>query len=417
MKKTHVLSKGRKKAIGDLILSMIAYGVPVLVNQVIVLPLINHFTDENTYGYIITIVSLFSLIPHTLGKTLNTSRLINAKHYVDNSASGDFAVLFCVSELIGVIAFSIGWFINTENRSIIRLVLLLITCALWLGREYAIVSHRLNINYKCICINGIIFSSGYLVGIFLFSLGVFGAYWEFIYILGQAASLVYTLTTSKLLVGIKKRTTNLWKTTVSHLKLLFAASINSIGDNMDKMLIFSMLGAASVSVFYAASVFTKIVSLTVTPINSVVLSYLSKKKTMSLKTIGLVASAALGVGVIGYVVCLLIARPVIGLLYREYLDEAMKYVYLTSAYTMLRLGYAMLRPFVVMFKNLNWEIASNIVTVASYISMALWLVPKMGIMGMCISYVVGGVLRILLVLVAFFGKAIKDKTIHRKRQE
>lgn len=416
MKKLLSFFTKQKKVIGDLLLNMVAYGVPVLVNQILVLPLINHFTDENTYGYILTIVSLFSLIPHTLGASLTTSRLVAAKHYGDESSAGDFSILFTISELVGVVAFVIGWLIYTEDRSFLRLALLVIACILWLAREYAIVIYRLRINYKRICINSLIFSGGYLVGVLLFGLGWLGTYWEIIYIIGQASSLIYTVVSSGMLKEARVRTKQLWNTSVSYVKLLGAATISSVGDNLDKMLIFSMLGAASVSVFHAASVFTKIVSLVVTPINSVVLSYLSKKKTISLKIMALVVGIAAAVGLVGYGICLLIARPVIGLLYREYLNEAMKYVFLTSAYTMLRLGYAMLRPFVQMFKDLNWEIAGNIITVMSYISLALLLVPRMGIMGMCISYVVGGVLRILLVLVAFFGKTIKDKAMNKKRR-
>lgn len=416
MKKLLSIFVKQKKVIVDLALSMIAYGVPVIVNQVLVLPLINHFTDENTYGYILTIVSLFSLIPHTLGASLTTSRLVVAKNYGEKSSNGDFSILFSISELVGVIAFVIGWLIYTKDRSFLRLALLVVACVLWLAREYAIVTYRLRINYKRICINSLIFSGGYLVGILFFGMGWLGTYWESIYIIAQASSLIYTVTSSGMLKEPRVRTKQLWKTSVSYMKLLGAATISSVGDNLDKMLIFSMLGAASVSVFHAASVFTKIVSLMVTPINSVVLTYLSKKKTISLKNIALVVGAAATVGLVGYGLCLLIARPVIGLLYREYLNEAIRYVFLTSACTMLRLGYDMLRPFVQMFKDLSWEIAGNIVTVISYISLALLLVPKMGIMGMCISYVAGGILRILLVLVAFFGKTIKEKVIKKKKQ-
>lgn len=415
MKKLLSFFTKQKKVIGDLLLNMVAYGVPVLVNQILVLPLINHFTDENTYGYILTIVSLFSLIPHTLGASLTTSRLVAAKHYGDESSAGDFSILFTISELVGVVAFVIGWFIYTEDRSFLRLALLVIACILWLAREYAIVIYRLRINYKRICINSLIFSGGYLVGVLLFGLGWLGTYWEIIYIIGQASSLIYTVVSSGMLKEARVRTKQLWNTSVSYVKLLGAAIINSVGDNMDKMLIFSMLGGASVSVFYAASVFTKIISLAVTPINGVVLSYLSKKKDMSSKIMALIVAGAAIVGLVGYGICILIAKPVIWLLYREYLNEAIKYVHLTSAYTMLRLGYAMLRPFLLMFRNLNWEIAGNIITVTSYISLALLLVPRMGIMGMCISYVVGGAIRIGLVLVAFFGKAIKDKAYGKKK--
>lgn len=52
----------------------------------------------------------------------------------------------------------------------------------------------------------------------------------------------------------------------------------------DKILLYPLLGGTMVSVYYAATVFSKVVSLAITPINSVALSYLSKinKKTNSL---------------------------------------------------------------------------------------------------------------------------------------
>ena len=70
--------------------------------------------------------------------------------------------------------------------------------------------------------------------------------------------------------------------------------------------------------------------LAITPINSVALSYLSKinKKTNSLfKWTYIVGIVVCG---IGYIMTIILSRPVLSILYPKYVDAAMQYIWITS---------------------------------------------------------------------------------------
>lgn len=157
------------------------------------------------------------------------------------------------------------------------------------------------------------------------------------------------------------------------------------GDDADKILLYPLLGGTMVSVYYAATVFSKVVSLAITPINSVALSYLSKinKKTNSLfKWTYIVGIVVCG---IGYIMTIILSRPVLSILYPKYVDAAMQYIWITSGTIVVSVLTSMITPFVLRFFDIKWQIWINGITTIMYIIISLSLLKLGGLMGFCVG--------------------------------
>ena len=150
-----------------------------------------------------------------------------------------------------------------------------------------IVTFRLELNFKGIVINNIIMVVGYVVGLVLYS---FTLYWQYVYILGISFSLIYIIKHSDIITE-KIRITPLFKRhLVELLFLIFASLINNLLNYADRIIIYPLIGGTAVSIYYASTLFGKIVSTAISPLNSVALSYLAKKnilkKELFIKTLG-----------------------------------------------------------------------------------------------------------------------------------
>ena len=148
--------------------------------------------------------------------------------------------------------------------------------------------------------------------------------------------------------------------------------------------------------------FGKVVSLMITPVNSVVLTYLAKAKK---KTDSMLKSALLvGIAVcaVGYIVCVLISRPVLSILYPQYVDSAMNYIYLTTGTTVLYALISIVDPFIMKFFDMKWQIAINGGTVIVYLGLGISLLIPLGLMGFCIGALLTNVIKLLFMIFIYY---------------
>lgn len=105
----------------DMLLNVVATALPLVVLQVIVLPLMAYNMEGEEYGLVVTILSAFSVIPGVLGNTLNNIRLIYDKKYKDCSLSGDFNPMVLAASAVSFLAKSqlrVSWELSISSRSL-----------------------------------------------------------------------------------------------------------------------------------------------------------------------------------------------------------------------------------------------------------------------------------------------------------
>ena len=104
---------------------------------------------------------------------------------------------------------------------------------------------------------------------------------------------------------------------------------------------------------------------------------------------------------VGYGCTLLVARPVINLLFPQWIEEVMEIIPLTAVTIMLTVLASFLQPFVMKYCKMQWQIGISAIGSGSYFLCALLLWRVMGLKGFCIGTIVGGVVKLIIMVVVY----------------
>ena len=386
--------KKYKKIVLDVILNVTATAIPLIILQLIVLPLIATKINNELYGLALTLISTITIIASSLGNALNNIRLIKNELYEQEGFQGDFPVLLLGELAVSCIVLIIS--ISQYKLEYADSILLIILTFIWTAREYLIVTFRLELNFKGIVVNNIIMVAGYIVGLMLYCLTL---QWQYVYIIGILFSLIYIIKRSNILKE-KITITPLFRTTLSELLfLIFASLINNLLNYADRIIIYPLLGGTAVSIYYASTLFGKIVSTAISPLNSVALSYLAKKNTLKkelfTKTLGFSAIAA----VLGYMICRVIAQPLLHILYPDWAFQSIKYVPITTWIAMITMVTSVMSPFVLKFCSMKWQLVINITVLIIYLSLSVILYKFWELMGFCVGILISNIVKFAIMFV------------------
>ena len=398
----------KKKAVGDMLLNIISTAIPTIILQLCILPAIAKVVDNNKYGLIVTILSLLNVIPATIGVSLNNIRLVYEERYKEKNIKGDFQILLTISEMINIfLIIIISWY-YLEKFYIINILLIVVMGILWLGREYHIVAFRINLNYKAILLNNLYLILGYGLGYVIFRIT---NYWQFIYILGMLFSYIYIYKNSDICREPFVKTI-FWKdVSKDTILLLGSAFLARLINYADKLLLYPLLGGAIVSVYYVATIFGKVISMIITPINSVALSYLAKIKSKPDHLFKWSYMVGIIVCIIGYIFAIIFSRPILSIIYPMYVDEAMKYIYITSATICVNVLTSIITPFVLKFFAMKWQVVINATTTISYIFISIILFKFYGLTGFCIGVLIANIIKLFMTTFIYFLKKENNENV------
>lgn len=393
----------KKKIAFDMLLNIVATAIPTFVLQLLLLPALSRYMGGEEYGLLVTILALLNMIPSTFGNVLNNIRLIEGKN--EETPQPDFNPLLLILTGINLVLMTIFTLVYDKEITLYSLILVLIVSILLLFREYFTVAFRIKLNYKNIVISNLIMVVGYVIGFLLFRAT---GRWQYMYIMGYLVSLVFIFIKSEL-----------WKepivisTAFKHIggqtiMLSIATFLGRITTYADKLLIFPVLGGTVVSVYYAATLFGKVVSMTINPISSVMLSYLSKSTKKNNNTFKLAFLSSATVCIAGYFVCIAISRPVLKLLYPQFVNEAMQFIWFTTGTMVITALISIVNPFVLKFFDMKWQIAINCVYVSVYVGISMALLSRLGLKGFCIGTLIAAMLKLSFMLYIYNRRSDKE---------
>lgn len=391
--------------LSNMILNTVAAAIPILSLQIVILPLISRYMDENEYGLVVTILSVLNIVPIILGNSLNNIRLLFNNKYIEKKLEGDFGILLLADIIINsIIIFSWSYFYITiyADRNIIHICLIVVVSVLWLLREYFIVAFLIDLNYRAIFVNNILLAVGYFIGVILFFITKL---WECIYIAGYIFSLFFIIKETKIWKE-QLKITELWKEVAKeNLIYIISCLMYRFTTYADKIILYPLLGGLNVSVYYVATLSGKIVTMLITPICGVMLSYLAKKKNSTKSSFNRVIKYGSIACIIGYFGCILVSRPVLSILYPYYVDMAMNYIYITTAVVVIGVMISLINPYILKNMTMKWQIIINFSTLIIYIRTSLTLLKVFRLMGFCIGTLIANIFKLAIML----GICLKNK--------
>lgn len=384
-----------KKILLDFMLNIIASAMPIVVLQIIIFPQINRIEGEDVYGFIVTILSVITISAETVGNSLNNARILQQPEYEKQGFNGDFNLFVLLGTFIDIIAVIVGYSSYSQGNHDFFLVV--VTSILILLRMYFIVAYRISLNYKNVLVNNCLLSLGYLLG-FIVYIKTF--HWEYIYIISNVCSLTHLYMTTALMREPFKKTP-LFKATGKKVCALYASDIvKTFMTYADRLIIYPILGPNVVAHYYAATVMAKMISLVITPISSVLLSYLAKEEKPDKKSFvrGFFVILVLIVPI--YVLAVFVSRVCVVILYKDMYEIVKNLLFWTVASSIVSAVISMIYPVVLRYRGTKLQLYINIVSVIFYIICCFVGVYIGNLTGFCIAYFISFVFKLLMCLLA-----------------
>jgi O-antigen/teichoic acid export membrane protein len=389
-----------KTITGDMFLNIIASIMPVFILQFILLPIVAQKYDEFSYGLMLTLLSLVTLSVQSLSVSLTNSRLLLNHKYSDENLSGDFNIILLAYTIINIIVLSIGTFLYEGKINIVNIILILFISVIQLFRRYLLVSFRIDINYKGILLSNSILVVGYIIGMLVF---MYSKIWQSIYIFGELFSLVYVVKKTNLYKE-PIRITKLFKGTIKHSVVILGASfLGTANSHIDRLLLYPMLGAKMVTIYYVSTLFGKTISMLVGPINNVILTYISKMRKFEIDSFKIMLTVASAFGLISYFVIVIISESVLQIIYPDYVDAAMKLIYITTLTSIVMMLSTVINPVVLKFCNITWQVWINLINIIVYIVLTYILVGLYGIYGFCYAALISSLVKLLMLIYVYIS--------------
>ena len=273
LKKIKKIINKYKFLFSDMILNMVGFGIYVVSQKIILLPIIAKQVNDNVYTSLTLFMSILNIFCNVTGGELGNVRLIKNNDYKDKKVIGDFSrILLVLSLLIIVIGSPILIFLKYEYKYILFFILTILMANI---RLYATNFYRLEKKFLKVIIQNLIYLIGIILGLFVFN------YIHEIYIvlfIPELISIIYALFNCDLIKMGLNKTTEIKNTIKKYIGLGTISLLNNIMNYCDSILIYPILGAQQVAVYYAVNSVSNITSLLTNPMSSVILSWISNAK-------------------------------------------------------------------------------------------------------------------------------------------
>ena len=273
LKKIKKIINKYKFLFSDMILNMVGFGIYVVSQKIILLPIIAKQVNDNVYTSLTLFMSILNIFCNVTGGELGNVRLIKNNDYKDKKVIGDFSrILLVLSLLIIVIGSPILICLKYEYKYILFFILTILMANI---RLYATNFYRLEKKFLKVIIQNLIYLIGIILGLFVFN------YIHEIYIvlfIPELISIIYALFNCDLIKMGLNKTTEIKSTIKKYIGLGTISLLNNIMNYCDSILIYPILGAQQVAVYYAVNSVSNLTSLLTNPMSSVILSWISNVK-------------------------------------------------------------------------------------------------------------------------------------------
>jgi O-antigen/teichoic acid export membrane protein len=362
--------------------------------QLFVYPSFSKEFGPTVFGSMLLMMGIINTVALTIGGALDNIRLINNQDYVEQNVQGDFRVILEYASFFGIIIITLLTLLLSKYGNLFDLIYIVIITLLTILRSYIIVEYRIRMNFVLVFWYNITVCMGYIIGAMIsFWIGI----WQIAFICGELFALIFALFTTDILREPRTKTKLFSKTLVGFIHLVISAIIVNALIYLDRFLIYPFMGGNQVAVFFAASMIGKLVGMAFQPISGVMLSYFAQnKKRMQLKDFWTFNLVVLAISAIFYVACLYFAPGVIGMLYPNLIEDALKILPIANLAAIIATIGSLTQPILLRFSPTYWQVVIQIIFGATYIFSGIILLNMYGLYGFCIATLLSSVIRLII---------------------
>lgn len=387
-------------------------GSALLMNgvlQLIINPVLNRIMGDDQMGFMLYIMGLAAIVCPSVGQALNTSRLVVRRKY--DVSNGDYNVLILLLGGIGTIITLV--IAKSSLRHVPDYIFTIVLLMFTAFRYYGDVEYRLSLKYKNYFHYYAVLTGGYLLGLILY---LVTDNWFLVYITGEMGALLYVAFTGQIFYPYFKTTKYFTKALQRGGFLVISYLINNISLNIDRIVLKNMINNEAVTQYYVASLIGKTLVILVAPINTILISYLTKKEDNIKKKQYLVLTGIGCVVSILFFICSSIATPIFVKIFygADMYQSVASILILVNITQILNMFSSYLLMIVLSFTEEKLQMILQSVYMLVMVILVVAGTYKYGIMGFTISALIANALRALIVFFLGFCKvkaAISENTM------
>lgn len=332
------LLKRYKKILLEFITNVFSFSLFILAQQIIALPIISRFYNAEQFGKIVILVGFIGIITSMFGFSIGNARLLDQRFY--NSL---YLKAFWISNIIiGLVSFLLYYYLFSEKNS--NSLIFLTICLLANFRNFFQSEYRIKDTHKLLLKQNFWYLIGIILGILIF---LYKGNWLVIFFTAEVFSVLYSVYSfrKKGFFKLFNDNNNLKSTNIT--QLIINNGVSYSLSQYDRFLIYPILGSANVSLYYSASVSSKLGALVMNPLSNYVLGKLSTKNAKNdskLIKFAIITSIFI---MLGYFFMSVITTPIlVKMLYPDYLANIMHLIIPICLEGAIKSGTNILKPFI-----------------------------------------------------------------------
>ncbi len=372
--------KGIFSVASDLIFSIAGLMLMNGTLQLFINPALNNRIGEAAFGNYQSIFAVVSIMGTTFGVAANYSRMVRSREKKDTN--GDYNIFLAVISVLCV-AVAAGTLIVYKSFSLAHFLLLSVLTVATVLRYYGDVNYRINLNYKGFFLYYAIITAGYCLGLMLFLF--VSEQWMLTFIVGELAAVIFVLLGGNIFKGKNLLKPSVeFKGTVKSVGILSATNLlSSIAQQSDKIILRLAMDGEAVTVFYVATLLGKVVSLLTTPLNGVMIGYLTKYDgKFTRKMLFIFAGALTALGAVALLGCYIASKIFVKLFYPDVYAVAEQYFFLASAGQIFYFISNCLMTVILRIASEKYQMYINIIYIVIYAATVIPFTFTHGIWGM-----------------------------------
>jgi O-antigen/teichoic acid export membrane protein len=379
----------------DLIDSMLGLIAMNGVIQFVLYPGFQRYMGTESFGRVLTLLSIVAIMGCTFGVAANYSRMLVKTKKIE--CKGDYNIfLLCIGILcIPVSIAGLAWLGDGSVWMLIGFVLLMVMTVL---RYYSDVEFRLNVNYRGFLLFYILISVGYVVGLLLYPIT---HSWIVAMLIGEAAAVLFVFFKGTLYEKPYFAKSQYFKDNMKSVIILSLTEfIASVILNADRLMLQAIVGGVAVTIFYVATLVGKMVSLVSVPLNGVIMGHLAKYEgKLSGNTFLKLCVGVILLGAVLNVLCVGVSIVFVMLLYPDLYSDVKPYLMVTNAGQIYYFLSNTLTVVLLRFTDEKYQLYINIVYMIVFVLLAVPMTFLWHIWGMAWALIIVNLIKIVAIMV------------------
>ncbi|WP_028392017.1 lipopolysaccharide biosynthesis protein [Bacillus cihuensis] len=386
------LLKKYKTIVVEFVINILSFSLLILAQQLIALPIISRFYDVDEFGKILMVFGISNIITSMFGFSIGSARLLDEKAY--NSIY--LKILKKSSVVLVMISFIV--YIYIFSNSYIDSIIYSIICLLGSIRYFILSEYRIKDAHNWVFKQNSYYFFGMLIGLlFLY----FQKNWLIVFLVAEVFSVsisclhMYKNNFFKLF----KDNSSLNLNNTTHLIINNGASYSLM--YYDRFVIYPILGATNVSLYYSAAISSKIGGFIINPLSNFILGKLAgEKKVSNRRIIKLVVLGSIFVTVLYFVLSLITTPIFVAILYPNFLSKIEGVFVPVCLGAAIMGGVSILKPVVMKYMGAKYYNKLLLVYGIMLIILSIFLCIKYSLMGVAIANAISSAVLFICILIS-----------------